>query len=90
MELQQNGSAVTGTYTTSNGRIFNGTLSGRTLTGFWVQDSSAVYCGSAKDGSNFWGHIEFEFNEDFTSFTGEYQWCDADQNQFWDGTRING
>lgn len=88
MELKLNGSTPTGTYTTDNGVIFNASLSGRTLTGFWVEDASAANCGSEKDGRNFWGRISFEFNEDFTSFKGKWRWCDQNPTENWNGTRI--
>jgi len=88
MELEQNGSTVTGTYTTDNGVVFEATISGGILTGFWVEDSSAVDCGSAKDGRNFWGRISFEFDEDFTSFKGKWRWCNQDPTENWNGTRV--
>ncbi len=87
MVLEQNGSAVTGTYATDGGVILDATLKGRTLTGFWVEDASAADCGSAKDGRNFWGRISFEFDEDFKSFKGKWLWCDQDPTANWNGIR---
>ena len=88
MKLEQDGSAVTGTYTTDSGVIIDATISGRTLTGFWVEDASAANCGSAKDDRNFWGRISFEFDEDFTSFKGKWRWCEQDPTENWNGKRI--
>ena len=61
-----------GTYDHQNGRI-EGTLSGHTLTGRWTQ-------------SNGKGRFVFEFNDDFTSFTGKWSYNDAEPTSSgWNG-----
>ena len=90
MRLVQNGSSVTGTYTTDGGVIIDASLSGNTLIGFWVEDASAADCGSPRDGRNYWGRISFEFDEDFVSFDGKWRWCDQRPTENWDGGRISG
>ena len=87
MELERDGSSVTGTYTKENGAIVQATLNGRILTGFWVEDSSRVPCDSAKDERNFWGRISFEFSENFNKFTGKWQWCNQEPTENWNGRR---
>jgi hypothetical protein len=76
MTLNQKGSIVTGTYKHRNGRI-QGTLNDRTLTGFWFQDNGK-------------GKMIFEFNSDFTQFTGKWGYNDAEPSAKWNGTRIAG
>jgi hypothetical protein len=73
MTLQIDGKHVTGTYKHSNGRI-DGTLSGHTLTGRWTQ-------------SNGQGRFVFEFNSDFSAFTGKWSYNDAEPSSRWNGTK---
>ena len=76
MTITQNGNKVTGTYKHQNGRV-EGTLSGQTLTGFWVQDNGK-------------GKFVFEFNSDFSGYTGKWGYNDAAPASKWNGTRIAG
>ncbi|MFA5555327.1 MAG: hypothetical protein WDA68_12370 [Phycisphaerae bacterium] len=78
MTLRQSGNRVTGTYKYRNGRI-EGTLNGRTLTGRWTQSNSK-------------GRFVFNFNSDFSGFTGYWSYNDAQPNSSnkWDGTRTGG
>lgn len=72
MRFRQDGNRVTGTYDYQNGRI-EGTLSGHTLTGRWTQ-------------SNGKGRFIFEFNDDFTAFTGKWSYNDAEPTSgSWNG-----
>ena len=73
MTLQIDGDHVTGTYKWSDGRI-DGTLLGHTLTGWWTQ-------------SNGKGRFVFEFNSDFSAFTGKWGRNDAEPSGKWNGTR---
>ncbi|MDP3912898.1 MAG: LamG domain-containing protein [Bacteroidota bacterium] len=74
MTITQNGNKVTGTYKHQNGRI-DGTLNGHTLTGFWFQDNGK-------------GKLVFEFNSDFSGYTGKWGYNDAAPASKWNGTRI--
>lgn len=71
MRFRQDGNKVTGTYDYRNGRI-EGALSGHTLTGRWTQDNAK-------------GRIRFEFNDDFTAFTGKWSYNDDEPTSTWDG-----
>jgi uncharacterized cupin superfamily protein len=73
MTLQLNGSRVTGTYTHADGRV-EGTLEGRTMTGWWYQ-------------SNGKGRFVFTFSEDFNSFTGKWGYNDAEPTGQWNGKK---
>jgi hypothetical protein len=72
MHFRQDGNKVTATYDYRNGRV-EGTLDGHTLTGRWTQDNAK-------------GRLVFEFNEDFTAFTGKWSYDDNEPtNGGWDG-----
>lgn len=58
-----------------NGRII-GSVEGRDLQGYWVQDSGSRRCESEKDGSPYWGRVFFQANDDFTEITGTWSLCD--------------
>ncbi|MGF2412089.1 MAG: hypothetical protein ACQUYJ_07160 [Ferruginibacter sp.] len=74
MTISQNANKVTGIYKHQNGRI-EGTLNGQTLTGFWYQDNGS-------------GRLIFEFNADFTAFTGKWGYNQATPTGKWNGTKI--
>lgn len=74
MTLQQSGVSVKGSYTHRDGRI-EATLQGRTLTGWWYQ-------------SNGKGKFVFEFNEDYSSFTGKWSYNEAVPSGKWNGKKI--
>ena len=76
LTIHQNGSSVTGTYKHRNGRI-EGTVSGHTLTGWWYQDNGK-------------GKMFFDFNSDFSAFTGKWGNSEAVPSGKWNGTRISG
>jgi len=71
LELQQNGNYVAGTYPTGT---IEGTISGRVLTGRWVQAYSQ-------------GGFIFEFSPDGGSFRGLWGMGDAEMTGAWNGTR---
>jgi hypothetical protein len=64
---------VRGTYKFKDGEI-DGILNGHTLSGTWTQ-------------SNANGLFVFEFNDDFTNFTGKWGYNDAVPISIWNGTR---
>lgn len=60
-----------------NGRII-GTVNGRDLTGYWIQDSGDNPCAEEKDGSLYWGIVRFEANEDYSEIEGVWGLCDQE------------
>jgi len=74
LTITQNGNSVTGTYKYRSGRI-EGSLNGHTLTGLWFQDNGK-------------GKLVFEFNSDFSGYTGKWGYNDAAPASKWNGTRI--
>ena len=74
MTLHQSGNQITGTYKHNNGQI-KGTLDGTTLTGTWTQNNGK-------------GRIIFEFNDEFTSFSGKWSYNDAEPTSGqWNGIK---
>jgi hypothetical protein len=60
-----------------NGRII-GTVNGRKLEGYWIQDSGETPCETERDGSLFWGSVKFQANESFTEIGGAWGLCDQE------------
>jgi hypothetical protein len=73
MTIQRDGNKITGTYKWSDGRI-EGTISGHTVSGWWYQ-------------SNGKGKFVFDFNSDFSAFTGKWGYNDATPSGQWNGKR---
>ena len=77
MVFSRNGDKVTANYEYRNGRI-EGTLKGHTLTGRWTQDNAK-------------GRLVFQFNEDFSAFTGKWSYNDDEPTSSgWDGKLKSG
>ena len=74
MNITQVGNKITGTYTHKEGKI-EGTLKGNTVSGMWHQ-------------SNGKGLFIFQFNPDYSAFTGKWSYNDAEPSSDWHGTRI--
>ncbi|MBK6708319.1 MAG: hypothetical protein IPG54_12860 [Sphingomonadales bacterium] len=79
--------AVTGRYEYYGGRI-EATFSGDTLTGYWLQETSPLTCGTARSGTQHWGRFTFVFNADRSAFTGKWGDCDDAPSQPWEGSLI--
>lgn len=67
-------------YPESNGKADNGRIiaeiDGSTLRGYWVEDSGNTPCESERDGSQHWGPVHFEANEDFSTISGAWGFCE--------------
>jgi hypothetical protein len=83
-ELSEQGTKVTGSYATENGRIL-GTRSGNRLTGKWIQSNASRRCETAVNGSHFHGQFVFEFTAN--QFVGKWGYCDDIPMDRWLGTR---
>lgn len=74
--------------TYDDGSRIRGTLAGRVLEGYWVQESSARRCETPYDGSFYWGRLRFEFSADWRSFSGTWSYCgDQPTSSGWSGSR---
>ncbi|MDD3981691.1 MAG: hypothetical protein PHT55_05765 [Spirochaetales bacterium] len=76
LTIQQNGAKITGNYVIGAGRI-EGTLAGRTLSGWWYQPNGK-------------GRLVFVFSEDFSSFSGKWSYDSAEPTSVWNGKRTGG
>jgi hypothetical protein len=76
-------------YAHRNGRIIFYSIDKRgKWEGYWVEDRGISGCGSfLKDGSSHWGKVTFQFNEDYTSFRGEWDYCGIGFKTPWHGHR---
>jgi hypothetical protein len=44
--------------------------------GYWVEnDAPDISCTEKKDGSDVWGVVVFQFNDTYSSFTGDWDAC---------------
>ena len=87
MKLRQQGDRVTGSYGSDNGEI-SGVLYERTVDGFWIEDSSARRCSSAKNGRYYWGRISMEFTGN--GFSAQWGYCNDAPTSPWTATRTSG
>ena len=87
MVFEQTGNNVTGTYATSNGKIF-GTFHGNILEGYWTQSSAGKKCSTQKYDSFYWGRISFVFDHQNNHFSGSWGYCeDTPSSGGWSGTK---
>lgn len=83
--FQQSGNRVSGKYSSDGGEIV-GIINNNLLVGYWIENSSARKCSSAKNGRYHWGKIEFKFTGN--SFTGKWGYCDGPPTEgSWNGSR---
>jgi hypothetical protein len=74
-----------GSYAHNDGRIY-GTMQGDHLVGYWTQSSSGQRCSSALYGSQYWGRIDFTFDQS-GNFKGQWSYCEGGWAGSWSGTR---
>ena len=56
--------------------------------GYWAEDYALnMSCTEKKDGSNVWGVVVFQFNDTYTSFTGDWDACGEGRKYSWNGNR---
>ncbi|WP_326523354.1 hypothetical protein [Sphingomonas sp.] len=77
-------------YGDRNSRL-EGTVSGNTVTGYWMQDSSNQSCPTVRGGTRHWGRFTFNFTHDGNKFDGKWDWCGTTAGDSeWNGTREGG
>lgn len=86
MTLRQQGDRITGRYGNDNGEL-TGVLYDQTMDGFWIEDSSARRCSTAKNGRYYWGRITMEFTDN--GFSGQWGYCNDALTSAWSGTRTS-
>ena len=61
----------------------------QSLEGYWFGENPDYrMCATARDGSYYWGRVEFNFDEDSLAFTGKWSYCGITPGNTWNGTRI--
>jgi adenylate cyclase len=77
------------TFTLLNGRIlFYAIDDQRKWEGYWVQDIvGGGRCADNKDGSTLWGVLTLQFNDTYTEWKGEFDFCGAGIKYPWIGFR---
>ncbi len=79
---------IIGRYNSDNGRIV-GIVIGHSLNGFWVENSSNKKCKTKKDNSYYWGWFRVTFNPDYTTYSGNWAYCnDVKKRGKWEGKRL--
>lgn len=78
-------------YSSDEGRVI-GTLGqpkclgcGLEFDGIWVEAGSARECAREQDGSLYWGLVNLEFDPEFTSFNGKWDYCGDGGTYDWRG-----
>jgi hypothetical protein len=64
-----------------------GELRGAVLTGHWHEPSSSVQCATAREGTRYWGRIQFTFNPSADTFSGKWGYCEEVPERGWSGQR---
>lgn len=80
----------TGSYPDYGGELYAERTKSNSYLGYWFQPQSEVTCVNVRDGSRFWGRINFVFAGD--RFEGQWAYCDEpfDPAKSWDGKLISG
>ena len=69
-----------------NGRVWGKyNESTRKFKGLWYQSKSDKRCGSPREGTWYWGTLEYKLNADETSFTGAWGYCLVNPSESWTG-----
>lgn len=72
----------------SYGRI-NGRMNGDgKMTGTFYHPVDNGTCSTTRQGSTNWGHFEFTFAPDYSSFKGKWNWCGGDLTQDWNAAKM--
>lgn len=53
--------------------------------GYWVQQSGSQRCDTAREGSHYWGRMQFNFMRDSNDYLGFYGHCDGTPLDRWNG-----
>jgi hypothetical protein len=79
------------TATFDNGGKFSvkGNMDNPNYVGFWTADTADTECDTEKDGTKYWGKIEFAMSDAGRTYTGKWGSCDAAPDHAfvakWDG-----
>lgn len=57
-----------------------------TVEGYWYQAHSAQRCGTSRNGTHYWGRVQFNFMRNSNDYIGFYSHCDGTPLDRWNGT----
>jgi surface antigen len=78
---------VSAPYSRQNNSKVKGELRGAVLNGHWHEPSSSVQCATAREGTRYWGRIQFTFNPTGDTFSGKWGYCEEVPERGWSGQR---
>ena len=64
-----------------------GSLEGNKLSGYWFQTNSASECSKKHNGYTHWGHLVFQFQNEYRDFIGKWGYCDDEIVKSWNGQK---
>jgi len=64
-----------------------GALEGNKLSGYWFQTNSASECSKKHNGYTHWGHLVFQFQNEYRDFIGKWGYCDDEVVKSWNGQK---
>jgi len=83
---------VVGSYTSDGGQV-QFTKEGLKLVGYWGEGTSQEDCRETKQvnqkNTRYWGKMVLEFNENLSTYTGKYSYCNANPTTTWYGQKID-
>jgi hypothetical protein len=83
---------VVGSYTSDGGQV-QFTKEGFKLVGYWGEGTSQEDCRETKQvnqkNTRYWGKMVLEFNENLSTYTGKYSYCNANPTTTWYGQKID-
>ena len=88
LHVYRYGDSIAGWYTDDYGEIAGKLIDNHTIEGIWAENDSNTECEKDLYGRKHIGRVIFTFNNDFTSFTTKWGYCDNEPtNTDWSGHR---
>ena len=78
----QSGDKLRIEYDPSDGALLVGKVRGKTIKGFWIENSSGKKCSTAKDGRYFWGKTVLKVQQN-GDLSGVWGYCTDKPSQAW-------
>jgi hypothetical protein len=81
-----------GDYGDDGGRIEANQIEHDIITGYWMENSSAVRCDTERGGTYYWGRMAFYWTPSIPlpagAFQGRWGYCDESTSHEWIGIRL--
>ena len=80
---------VTGTFDNGGKLKVKGNMDNPNYVGFWTADTAPTECDTERDGTSYWGKVEFAMSDAGRTYTGKWGYCAAAPDHAftakWDG-----